>query len=496
MEGSVIGSMSPDSTVSLESVFETLSFPVEINSGGSFIGKPGTRLFASDSHVLKLQNQHSMECKEAQLWCERQLARERDWNIYHPSRSWVVLKSSEGCATANITRRLPTLASQLQDEKQPARERLRWLLRLFSFYFHFVERHQLRQDEGLTNYGIDQDRLWYLDDDIYRLDNGLGFAHTLGGFLRSLDFISPVAAEAAGRSLREHAKALGRNGADILRRNLMDTFLPEDREPLRRALLRGLGESHKPARTLDRSRSIAVIADIHGNLAALDAVLADIKQCGVEQLLVLGDIVGYGPEPGACVDRLRHSNAVVIRGNHDQAAADGQTPQGFSRAASWSVPWTWQRLNEEQRHWLAELPLFYRDEGVLAVHGAPVDPTFMNAYVYAMTSDRNLDYMDSHKIATCFHGHSHIAGCWWRDRSGQTTFSNEDSLNTGKKTHRLVCPGSVGQPRDGKKGASYLIWSPKEPALRWQHVDYDHDAFIARMTAMEFPDFVLRLFQS
>ena len=261
MEARVIGSMLPEMAVSTEDVLRTLENPVEINSDSTFIGKPGTRLYVSDSHVLKLQNDHSMECREALQWCERQLAREQHWKIYHPSRSWVVLRTEEGCATANITRRLPTLASIVLDESRTAGEKLKWLLRLLAFYFHFLERHELRQDEGLTNYGIDEDRLWYLDDDIYRTDNGLALAHTLTGFLRSMAFFSPIAAEAMGRALRDHASALGRNGPEILYRNLQDTFLPPEKAPLRRALLQGLAKTTRPAARLDLSRPVAVSAD-------------------------------------------------------------------------------------------------------------------------------------------------------------------------------------------------------------------------------------------
>lgn len=495
MEASIIGSIGDAGGLSLQDIIDTLEHPCEINRTEDFIGKPGTQLFVSDHYVLKLQNQFSIGCKEAMSWAEKQLDKERRYQIYHPSRTWVVLRTEDGCATANITRRLPVLAAFMEDEEQPASTRLQWLLRLFALYFHFMERHQLRQDEGLTNYAIDENRLWYLDDDIYQLDNGIGFSHSLAGFLRSLDFISESGAHWLGRALREYATAIGRNGADILKRNLMDTFMPAHREALRQGLVKGLSGKQKIRKEFDPEKPVAVIADIHANILALDAVLTDIRDQGIEQILVLGDIVGYGPAPEECVERLRETQAMVIRGNHDQAASDGETPGGFSRAASWSVPWTWQHLKPEQRQWLGELPLFHKDKRCFAVHGAPIDPTFMNAYVYARTSDRNLDYLQEQALSLCFHGHSHIAGCWWRDSTGTSGFTTDDQPTLNDGTIRLVCPGSVGQPRDGSHDACYIVWSPESPQLRWRHVDYDHQQLLATMREGGFPDFVLRLFE-
>jgi diadenosine tetraphosphatase ApaH/serine/threonine PP2A family protein phosphatase len=493
MEILIVGSVG-DEPVLAGAVHEALSSPHEINRDGQFIGKPGTRLFVTETHVLKVRNEYSMDCDQARQWCHRQVLRESSWRIYHPSRTWVVLRTEQGCAAANITRRLPTLASMLAGggaDQQPA---VSWLVKLSRFYFDFVVDHGLRQDEGLTNYGIDQGLLWYLDDDIYQPDQGIGFSHSLAGFLRSLDGLDEACCQALGEELRHIVSRLGPSMADVLWHQIQDVFMPAHRDFLRAALGRGLTARSRTRRQLDLDKPVVILADIHGNAAALEAVLMDISQRGHEQLLVLGDLVGYGPDPGRCVDLIAASGALVIRGNHDQAASTGVPGQGFSRAASWSAPWTWQQLTPAQRSWLAEQPLCLRQQEVMAVHGAPRDPGFFNAYVYATTSDSNLDYMAEHGLRLCFHGHSHLPGYWYQDHAGRSGFSREAELRVSSRCRYLVCPGSVGQPRDGSRDASYLIWWPADDILRWVRVPYDLDSMLEQMRCRGFPDFVLRLF--
>lgn len=128
----------------------------------------------------------------------------------------------------------------------------------------------------------------------------------------------------------------------------------------------------------------------------------------------------------------------------------------------------------------------------MAVRGAPRDSNFFNAY--AMTSNSNLGHMADNGIGVCFHGHSHMPGCWCRDHVGRSGFSREEELILDVRGHYLVCPGSVGQPRDGTREASYLVWWPRDRRVRWYSVSYDHDGLLERLAAGGFPDYVMRLF--
>lgn len=481
--------------VTEDAIRRTLERPLAINDDNGFIGRTGTRLCVSDSHVIKIKNDFAMARAQAEAWCARQLANERPLGLYHASRTWFAFGTEEGgYATANATRRLPTLAAAIAGGA-PAGP---LLLQLVRFYFAFYREHGRRQDEGLTNYGIDGDQLVYLDDDLYPVDSGLSFAVSLAGFCRALPSLGSTEAYLLGKALFAEMAALDRNGPEMFARQLRDTFLPPDKEPLRQALLKGLARPQAlraaAAPSPVASGRLAVLADIHANRGALEAVLDDMARNGLAAALVLGDVVGYGPDPGWCVDALRERGFAVIRGNHDESAALGRTGAGYNRAAGWSVPWTHAQLDAAQRQWLGSLPLSLREPDFLAVHGAPVDPAFMYAYVYAMTSDANLDYLQAQGIPLCFHGHTHLPGCWYRERSGLSGFLAPEARRQARAVARLVCPGSVGQPRDGSEAATYAIYDRASGDISWRQVPYDTDALRARLRELGFPDFLQRLF--
>lgn len=491
----VVGDMDNTGAISASDVESALAHPVTINQDEGFVGRPVTRLFASDSHVIKLKTDHSLTEDKAREWCQRQLDKERGYRIYHPQRCWVVLAREDGCAVANITPRLQTLAMALEpDSGRDNDQRFDLLRQLWDLYFRFLCETGLRQDEGLTNYGLDDAGLWYLDDDIYQPDNMVACAHSLAANMRHLRFLTPTLSFFLGQHLREHVLPLGDTMLESLAHNFADTWLPENRRACASALLRGLAPRHElPGEIIQQGR-IAILADIHANLPALEAVLADIETQSIEQILVLGDLVGYGPDPVACATRIRELEALVIRGNHDHAAGGGTTGGGFSRAAQWSLGWTQKQLDESLSQWLGGLPLYLRQDDWYMVHGAPIDATFFNAYVYPRTADQNLDYMSKRHIALCVHGHSHIAGYWMREPGGIVSFSPPQSCKLIRKRNYLACPGSVGQPRDRTEGASYMIVDRNQHSLEWRDVPYDRNELMERMRQHAFPDFLIRMF--
>ena len=118
------------------------------------------------------------------------------------------------------------------------------------------------------------------------------------------------------------------------------------------------------------------MADIHANLPALDAVLAWLKTNNIKAALVLGDLVGYGPHPQACLQRLAAYDFIFIKGNHDNALATGNFKKGLSSNAAWALNWSNTRVSDDDKTYLANLiSVFYHDDW-MALHGAPIDPTF------------------------------------------------------------------------------------------------------------------------
>jgi predicted phosphodiesterase len=206
----------------------------------------------------------------------------------------------------------------------------------------------------------------------------------------------------------------------------------------------------------------ALISDIHSNLEALQAVLADIRQQGITEIYCLGDIIGYGPNPLECIDQVVKFNFCLL-GNHDQGALFD--PEGFNAGAERAIFWTRQQLEsgpgssaDRLRRWefLGELPRSRRENGLLFVHGSARNP--LNEYVFPedIYNQRKMEKIFSLVERYCFQGHTHVPGVF--TQSGNF-FSPEDIGDTYRLTDEkvLVNVGSVGQPRDGNRNACYVI---------------------------------------
>jgi diadenosine tetraphosphatase ApaH/serine/threonine PP2A family protein phosphatase len=213
---------------------------------------------------------------------------------------------------------------------------------------------------------------------------------------------------------------------------------------------------------------VAVLSDIHSNLVALDAVLASLGT--VDAVWVLGDIVGYGPEPDGVVDRLRDLGAVAVRGNHDAAAVGGDEIEWFNPDARSAMEWTRRRLAAPTRDWLAALPARLTVGPYLLVHGSPREPLW--EYVVSIPIARaNLATMIE-QIG--LHGHTHVPMVY-AEHDGRVEAIAPSTGSTFQLEGRraLVNPGSVGQPRDGDPTSSYLAIDTDAGRCTWQRVAYD-----------------------
>lgn len=231
----------------------------------------------------------------------------------------------------------------------------------------------------------------------------------------------------------------------------------------------------------------AIISDIHGNLEALTAVLTDIAAQEIREIYCLGDIVGYGPNPGECVDAAMRFDACVL-GNHDQGALFD--PEGFSSGAERAIFWTRAQLESplddpEQKlsrwNFLCELPRTIREEGRLFVHGSPRNP--LNEYVFPEDAHnpRKIEKLFSVVERVCFHGHTHVPGVLTED--GQ--FFRPDQLDGSYVLGRqrvMINVGSVGQPRDGDRRSCYVIL--EEGAVRFRRVEYPFEETARKIYAI------------
>jgi len=230
----------------------------------------------------------------------------------------------------------------------------------------------------------------------------------------------------------------------------------------------------------------AIIADIHSNLAAFTAVLDDIeRRGGVEEIWCLGDVVGYGPDPGQCIELLRQCNHVCIAGNHDLAAIGKIDTSDFNPDAATANHWTTRQLSTADANYLENLPLVMEKDGFTLAHGSPREPIW--EYLLSISSAReNFTYFQSQ---FCLVGHSHVPLVFRYSNTGDCSlspFKASVGLFLGKD-RLIINPGAIGQPRDGDPRASYAIYDSEAKMIRLYRVSYDIYVTQNKMVKQNFP---------
>jgi diadenosine tetraphosphatase ApaH/serine/threonine PP2A family protein phosphatase len=236
----------------------------------------------------------------------------------------------------------------------------------------------------------------------------------------------------------------------------------------------------------------ALISDIHANLEALEVVLDDIKGQDVAEIYCLGDIIGYGPNPRECIDRVIDHCSKSLLGNHDQGALFD--PDGFNIGAERAIFWTREQLenpndrgNERRWDFLSELPRTFRNEAFLFVHGSPRNPLQEYIFPEDIYNHRKMERLFQLVERYCFQGHTHVPGIFTESYQffAPDEIDNQYTLGDGKV---MVNVGSVGQPRDGDPRACYVILEDGDdggPArITYRRVPYDFEATIQKIYAI------------
>jgi predicted phosphodiesterase len=209
-------------------------------------------------------------------------------------------------------------------------------------------------------------------------------------------------------------------------------------------------------------RPVLIIADVHGNLEALKAVLKDAAGL-YQHIWVLGDVAGYGPDPGPCLDMLRKLNAVMVAGNHDWAASGKMDIEEFNDEARIAAEIHRRVLTSEQKSFLSGLPEIIVRDSVTIAHGDPAKPI----WGYVLDDRDAAGVLRRAETSLTLIGHTHLPGVWAYDsRSGARFISMEynEELKYSGVPH-LANPGSVGQSRDGDPAARYMILEPFRKTL-------------------------------
>jgi predicted phosphodiesterase len=213
---------------------------------------------------------------------------------------------------------------------------------------------------------------------------------------------------------------------------------------------------------------IAVLSDVHANLPALEAVLADAGP--VDAIWHLGDVVGYGPEPDAVVERLRDAGSTGVQGNHDAAACGGSHIDWFNPEARRAMEWTRGAISAATVEWLAAQPERRIEGAAELVHGSHREPL----WEYVTSESVARANLASLGVQVGLHGHTHVPVAFVEDGGRVAAVRGRPGgvLELGGR-RALVNPGSVGQPRDGDPDASYLLWEPEAERVTWRRVAYD-----------------------
>ena len=461
---------------------------VGVAGPGAGSAKPTTRLFAARGWVLKTRVDHtftSADAARAALLGAR--ARGRSANVWHPDKVWALVRVK---GTHYLLTLCPELLTLRQVEK--LEDRLSAWTEMLQASIDVHRLHRLGLDLNPANFARARSggpRLYYVDDEFYEALDERNVAGAVVSRIPEEPSAEPATWSRWGRTLRA-SLSLGELRWDGIGEEIRRYPLPERWEQSRSALFAAVAEPQAPCPRPNGARRelTCVLADVHANLPALEAVLRDARERGADRFLFLGDAIGYGPHPRECVRALAElPRADLVRGNHDHAIATGRFELGMNSLARQCASWTRAALGAEELAWLGELPLERAEEGWLAVHGAPKDPARFLAYVYELTYEDNLRHLRDHRIPLCFYGHTHVQLTHVELAAGPSKLPGPRSFETSGGRYWLVNPGSVGQPRDGDPRAAYALWDRRSGEIATLRVAYDVERTLEAVRAAGLP---------
>ena len=238
---------------------------------------------------------------------------------------------------------------------------------------------------------------------------------------------------------------------------------------------------------------IALLSDVHSNLHALNACVAHARESGAQQFVILGDLVGYGGNPGGVVDAvmaLWEQGAWVIKGNHDDMAVN--PPQALNDMGSSSAGWTHEHLSLEQREFLATRPLTHTHGKALFVHASAHKPEKWDYVDNEQRAEQCLQSATKHFNAThVFVGHVHHQTLYYPGASGHLMRFNPVpgvAIPVPMRRQMVVTVGSVGQPRDGDTRSMYALYDDVLQTLAFHRVRYDHQSAAQTIRSAGLPE--------
>lgn len=213
-----------------------------------------------------------------------------------------------------------------------------------------------------------------------------------------------------------------------------------------------------------------IFSDVHGNWEAFEAVMAAFEKENIDQHIFLGDVVGYGADPHACITGLRLLKPQILTaGNHEWGVLGLLDMEYFNEYAEAAVEWTKNLLSKEELDYLKSFRLFCEAGDLTLVHGSLEQPARFKYILDNNDADLSLRLL---RTPLCFIGHTHAAGAYFFE-NGEVTFTKGPKVRIEADKKYIINAGSVGQPRDGDPKASYVIYDDKEKTAEIKRVSYD-----------------------
>jgi len=229
---------------------------------------------------------------------------------------------------------------------------------------------------------------------------------------------------------------------------------------------------------------IALLSDIHANLEAFEAVMRRIGEANVDRVVSLGDVVGYGPDPDACVDRIGTIADIRLCGNHDQAALAETDPADFNEDARNAILWTRRVIAGQTAEKLKSYAMLCVEEAWMAVHATPEAPARWEYLMTGADIRRNLEIIPA---PVCFVGHSHYPGIFERTKTGEILEHRTTEIRLAEGSRYLINVGSVGQPRDGDPRSAFGLLDTDAGVFRLLRTEYPILPVQQRMAAAGLP---------
>ena len=235
---------------------------------------------------------------------------------------------------------------------------------------------------------------------------------------------------------------------------------------------------------------IAIISDIHANLEALEAALADIKTQSVDKIICLGDIVGYGANPNECIDIINQFCPNTLLGNHDAAALGMLSTDNFNIHAKIAIEWTTEQLSDTSKLFLSALPLREEKFDCTFVHATPYEP---NMWYYITSLEEAAFNFQFYNSPVCFVGHTHIPIIIVLNPQNEVYIHQDTKINTKEiaGSRYLINVGSVGQPRDRNPKLCYGIFDVESGEFCYRRVEYNFAKTQAKLKKLKMPEFLI-----